>query len=188
MVLYQSRHDATEYGRLAQLVEHLLDVQEVTGSSPVPSTKTRASDLGQGLFCCVCHCLTSEQDGTGLEQQRSRPPPAAETGRRGWGRVLIFQGPVKGLRKNQQTQLVRAAHLSYSFCRNVYQESTTCQSIFSASASSNNRPIAKGRVSSWRCYPAFCALWLIGEQSLRMSVHGRYARTQEKGKVLAYRG
>ena len=26
------------YGRLAQLVEHLLDVQEVTGSSPVPST------------------------------------------------------------------------------------------------------------------------------------------------------
>ncbi len=28
----------TTYGRLAQLVEHLLDVQEVTGSSPVPST------------------------------------------------------------------------------------------------------------------------------------------------------
>ena len=26
------------YGRLAQLVEHLLDVQEVTGSSTVPST------------------------------------------------------------------------------------------------------------------------------------------------------
>ena len=46
----------------------------------------------------------------------------------------------------------------------------------------------KGRVSSWRCYPAFCALWLIGEQSLRMSVHGRYARTQEKEKVPAYRG
>ena len=127
------------------------------------STKTRASDLGQGLFCCVTHQPTSEQDGTGLEQQRSRlqrrraPPaaeaarscwgrgqryaskaqrmlgtatrlPAAETGRRGWGRVLIFQGPVKGLRKNQQTQLVRAAHLSYSFCRNVYQESTACRS------------------------------------------------------------
>ena len=28
----------TTHGRLAQLVEHLLDVQEVTGSSPVPST------------------------------------------------------------------------------------------------------------------------------------------------------
>ena len=138
-------------------------MQEVTGSSPVPSTKTRASDLGQRLFCCVTHQPTSEQDGTGLEQQRSRlqrrraPPaaeaarscwgrgqryaskaqrmlgaatrlPAAETGRRGWGRVLIFQGPVKGLRKNQQTQLVRAAHLSYSFCRNVCQESTACRS------------------------------------------------------------
>ena len=138
-------------------------MQEVTGSSPVPSTKTKVSNFGWRLFCCVCHCLTSEQDGTGLEQQRSRlqrrraPPaaeaarscwgrgqryaskaqrmlgaatrlPAAETGRRGWGRVLIFQGPVKGLRKNQQTQLVRAAHLSYSFCRNVYQESTACRS------------------------------------------------------------
>ena len=44
MVLYQSRHDATEYGRLAQLVEHLLDVQEVTGSSPVPSTKQEKSE------------------------------------------------------------------------------------------------------------------------------------------------
>ena len=55
-------------------------------------------------------------------------PPAAETGRRGWGRVLIFQGPAKGLRKNQQTQLVKAAHLSYSFRRNVYQESTACRS------------------------------------------------------------
>ena len=139
MVLYQSRHDTTEYGRLAQLVEHLLDVQEVTGSSPVPSTKTRASDLGQGLFCCVCHCLTSEQDGTGLEQQRSRPPPAAETGRRGWGRVLIFQGPAKGLRKNQQTQLVKAAHLSYSFRRNVYQESSACRSTICTASVGRDR-------------------------------------------------
>ena len=46
--------------------------------------------------------------GTGREQQRSRPPPAAETGSRGWGRVLIFQSPAKGLRKNQQTQPVQA--------------------------------------------------------------------------------
>ncbi len=50
MVLYQSRHDATEYGRLAQLVEHLLDVQEVTGSSPVPSTITEASAKVRGSF------------------------------------------------------------------------------------------------------------------------------------------
>ena len=38
--------------------------------------------------------------------QRRRPRPAAETGRSCWGRVLIFQSPVKGLRKNQQTQPV----------------------------------------------------------------------------------
>ena len=53
-----------------------------------------------GLFVLV--------GGTGLEQQRRRPPPAAETGSRGWGRVLIFQSPAKGLRKNQQTQPVQA--------------------------------------------------------------------------------
>ena len=43
----------------------------------------------------------------GFEQQRRRPQPAAETGRSCWGRVLIFQSPAKGLRKNQQTQPVR---------------------------------------------------------------------------------
>ena len=46
--------------------------------------------------------------GRGLEQQRRRPQPAAETGRSCWGRVLIFQSPAKGLRKNQQTQPVQA--------------------------------------------------------------------------------
>ena len=38
------------YGRLAQLVEHLLDVQEVTGSSPVPST-TSPDHSVWGFFC-----------------------------------------------------------------------------------------------------------------------------------------
>ena len=50
MVLYQSRHDAIEYGRLAQLVEHLLDVQEVTGSSPVPSTKRKPLTKVRGFL------------------------------------------------------------------------------------------------------------------------------------------
>ena len=48
------------YGRLAQLVEHLLDVQEVTGSSPVPST-TKILRLSSEDFLFVV-------DGTGLEQ------------------------------------------------------------------------------------------------------------------------
>ena len=117
------------YGRLAQLVEHLLDVQEVTGSSPVPST-TSPDHSVWGFFVV---------DGTGREQQRSRPPPAAETGRRGWGRVLIFQGPAKGLRKNQQTQLVKAAHLSYSFRRNVYQESSACRSTICTASVGRDR-------------------------------------------------
>ena len=62
--------------------------------------KDTARPFGLGTFFVV--------DGTGLEQQRRRPPPAAETGSRGWGRVLIFQSPAKGLRKNQQTQPVQA--------------------------------------------------------------------------------
>ena len=45
------------YGRLAQLVEHLLDVQEVTGSSPVPST-TKILRLSSEDFLFVL-------DGTG---------------------------------------------------------------------------------------------------------------------------
>ena len=62
--------------------------------------KDAARPFGLGTFFVV--------SGTGLEQQRRRPPPAAETGSRGWGRVLIFQSPAKGLRKNQQTQPVQA--------------------------------------------------------------------------------
>ena len=42
-----------------------------------------------------------------FEQQRRRPLLAAETGRSCWGSILIFQSPAKGLRKNQQMQLVR---------------------------------------------------------------------------------
>ena len=117
-------------------------MQEVTGSSPVPSTKTTRL-IRVGSFCfggryrtrtarprrrrgnqSPSGALISARfptrrnvyrddcrfvvDGTGLEQQRRRPPPAAETGSRGWDSVLIFQSPAKGLRKNQQTQPVQA--------------------------------------------------------------------------------
>ena len=69
-------------------------------SSCTATTKKVPRPKGLGTFFVV--------DGTGREQQRRRPPPAAETGSRGWGRVLIFQSPAKGLRKNQQTQPVQA--------------------------------------------------------------------------------
>ena len=91
-------------------------MQEVTGSSPVPSTtKILRHSSGDFLF----------GGGTGLEQQRRRPPPAAETGSRGWGRVLIFQSPAKGLRKNQnatRTGASRQIPSRFPTPRNVYQE------------------------------------------------------------------
>ena len=114
------------YGRLAQLVEHLLDVQEVTGSSPVPSTTSPQTKRSGDFF---------RGGGTGLEQhghaaggatntpvQRRRPQPAAETGRSCWGSVLIFQSPAKGLQKNQQTQPVALISARFPTHRNVYQE------------------------------------------------------------------
>ena len=56
---YHNQVDMT-FGRLAQLVEHLLDVQEVTGSSPVPSTTKILRHLSEDFLFVV--------DGTGLEQ------------------------------------------------------------------------------------------------------------------------
>ena len=50
------------HGRLAQLVEHLLDVQEVTGSSPVPSTTKILRLLSEDFLFVV--------GGTGREQSR----------------------------------------------------------------------------------------------------------------------
>ena len=80
-----------------------------------------------GLFVLV--------GGTGREQhvpsaakaikapvQRRRPLPAAEAGRSCWGRVLIFQSPAKGLRKNQQTQPVALLSPRFPTPRNVYRD------------------------------------------------------------------
>ena len=128
--------------------------------------------------------------------------PAAETGRRGWGRVLIFQGPVKGLRKNQQTQLVRAAHLSYSFCRNVCQESSACRStVCRASVGRYQtgtmyvRAIRKKQrqgsivamVSCLLLYGIKFALCELGRPPVWRH-WGQSLRTQEKGQALTYRG
>ena len=65
----------------------------VRGSQPVGmSTKRTAADLFHLKIP-----LSLQQRIRGLEQQRRRPQPAAETGRSCWGRVLIFQSPAKGL-------------------------------------------------------------------------------------------
>ena len=88
--------------------------------------------------------------------QRRRPLPAAETGRSCWGSVLIFQSPDKGLWKNQQTQPVALLSPRFPTARNVYQERChqTIRSVFCGD--STRTKTSKGRVSSWRWYPAFC--------------------------------
>ena len=62
---YHNQVDTTS-GRLAQLVEHLLDVQEVTGSSPVPSTKQfvlepdSLREKGFGYVFCLSEVLRKD--------------------------------------------------------------------------------------------------------------------------------
>ena len=73
----------------------------VRGSQPVGMSTNRLCSARKTVRSC-CGC-----DPGGFEQQRRRPLPAAETGRSCWGSILIFQSPAKGLRKNQQMQLVR---------------------------------------------------------------------------------
>ena len=62
------------YGRLAQLVEHLLDVQEVTGSSPVPSTMHKPLTEVSGFSFCVIRglMLVYGELGTRIARPRRR--------------------------------------------------------------------------------------------------------------------
>ena len=118
--------------------------------------KDAARPFGLGTFFVV--------DGTGREQQRRRPPPAAETGSRGWGRVLIFQSPAKGLRKNQQTQPVQVPAVRFRQGSQRIGMSTKKDAsrtfglgdFFRGGWYRTRTGTSKGRVSSWRWYPAFC--------------------------------
>ena len=94
--------------------------EEVLGSSAVENAPPHPQTIRSGDFFVV--------DGTGLEQQRRRPLPAAETGRSCWGRILIFQSPAKGLRKNQQMQPVRPRR--FPTARNVYRDAGTVWGFF----------------------------------------------------------
>ncbi len=44
----------SKFGRLAQLVEHPLDVRAVEGSSPPASTKNKSTSSEVLLFLCLC--------------------------------------------------------------------------------------------------------------------------------------
>ena len=125
-------------------------------------------------------------DGTGLKQQRRRPPPAAETGSRGWGRVLIFQGPAKGLKKNQQTQPVRRHEVTQA----ISPVGCCLARDGQRPGMSTRKEQRQGNHHGGGALPFAMRLTIlrVSGQSLRTCVHGRYARTQEKGKAPAYRG
>ena len=112
----QRRKQGGEAGAALQFFKALSGAAEKLASA-TRRRRSRASNQPSGLLLSPrfptrrnvyrddCRFVV---DGTELEQQRRRPPPAAETGSRGWDSVLIFQSPAKGLRKNQQTQPVQA--------------------------------------------------------------------------------
>ena len=85
------------------------------GFESLPSHQEKPVHIVYWFFFFVC---AMERARTGRRRiapqaispvQQRRPQPAAETGRSCWGRVLIFQSPAKGLRKNQLTQPVAVA-------------------------------------------------------------------------------
>ena len=73
----RSTQNSTRSGRLAQLVEHLLDVQEVTGSSPVPSTKIKTRGPRPRVF--VLHGHRRGSPGSSPVLLRSRAAATGQT-------------------------------------------------------------------------------------------------------------
>ena len=82
------------------------------GSQPVGMSIRGVPILYRFLFCAregISNKAAAFMPQAISPVQQLRPQPAAETGRSCWGRVLIFQSPAKGLRKNQLTQPVAVA-------------------------------------------------------------------------------
>ena len=138
MVLYQSRHDTTEYGRLAQLVEHLLDVQEVTGSSPVPSTTKIPSQMTRDFL-----------------RERYRTRTAAEPTAACGGNREARLGPRTSATASvgMSTKKAPPAGAPFAEPRLGGTGQEQCKS----------EPFVKnkGRVSPWRWYPAFFASGMV---------------------------
>ena len=120
----QSKRQGTTFMVIPCLYSFLLTVLRTLAAEP-PINKKRTRTLSRKESGSSTNCMV---DGTGLEQQRRRPLPAAETGRSCWGRILIFQSPAKGLRKNQQMQPVRPRR--FPTRRNVYRDAGTVWEFF----------------------------------------------------------
>ena len=52
------------FGRLAQLVEHALDVRRVSGSSPLSSTKKKDHPIGWSFLFGMAFQMTDSKGGT----------------------------------------------------------------------------------------------------------------------------
>ena len=60
-------HITFGYGRLAQLVEHLVYTEGVIGSSPILPTKSQSGGVAQLVRAIACHAI-----GRGFESLHSR--------------------------------------------------------------------------------------------------------------------
>ena len=158
--------------------------EEVLGSSAVDNAPPQSPDLSVWGFFCGGRYRTrtarprrrrGNQSPSGALISARFPTPrnvyrddcrfvVAETGSRGWGRVLIFQSPAKGLRKNQQTQPVQAPAVrfrqgSQRLGMSTKKDAARLIRVGSFCFGGRYRTrtgTSKGRVSSWRWYPAFC--------------------------------
>ena len=94
--------NSTRSGRLAQLVEHLLDVQEVTGSSPVPSTKTKPRGNRPRVF--VLHGHRRGAPGSSPVLLRKRGAACGRSSRAGAGAASEFSSALHARRKFRAPQ------------------------------------------------------------------------------------
>ena len=109
---------------------------------PAPTKNSGIQWVPEFLFYLPCKRGCKGE----FEQQRSRPPPAAETGRRGWGSAPLFQSPVKGLRKKRQAQLLRPAEWSGG-------EKSPCATATTAASGRNREELLGLRPAGCACRP-----------------------------------
>ena len=173
---YHNQVDTTS-GRLAQLVEHLLDVQEVTGSSPVPSTKRKPLTKVRGFF--VASATVSCQSRTVQDSNRAalttpvgrvsnQPSATTTTAACGRNREELL-GPRSDFSKPRQGAVEKSANATRCCCL--------------ARSSWTRRNVYQGRTNPILYEKGFGYVFCLSEV-LRCV----YARTQENVKVSLYRG
>ena len=57
--MFESDEIVREHGRMAQLVEHIVHIDGVTGSSPVATTKIPGNTAFPGISSCLARAIIS---------------------------------------------------------------------------------------------------------------------------------